>query len=318
MASQLASSAPQVLTLRSLTRQDLRRIRRGEVDGPTMSRLLDQSRALTPMALPRTGALVANETGWLLGVGGPIRRLHSSFNGWMRASALLMPFGQAWQSMLELPRNLAIMLALATAPFFIMWGVFGLWTRGQLAGRWKRARAIQHAAEVPTGTPVRLSGVIPAQATMASLFRGQPAVLSRNRMVDADELRGIDFRLVLDDGEQVQVEVREAFLLDRPRRSREAPACGPVSVDHVGNELARLRSALLSPASSWQRLLPFGRHETSVGPGDRIEVCGVLHREPAPDGEAGPGRPTPMRLSVRAGAGAPLLIRKLGPVARCP
>src|SRR5262249_58591868 len=103
----------------------------------------------------------------------------------------------------------------------------------------------------------------------------------------ADDRRGLAFLLVLDNGEQAKVAVRGSFLLDRLERPREPPACGPVSPealmsdpDAFGRNYV-LRSDMLRRDPLFPRLL--GRYESSVGPGDRIEVCGVVRHVLAPE-----------------------------------
>src|SRR5437762_9831859 len=152
------------------------------------------------------------------------------------------------------------------------------------------------------------------QAAVPTLFRGLPAVLFRNCIGNADEVRGIDFELDLDGGQQARVCVRGALLVDRPTRAQQAPACGPVYAEPCAEGFkARLRSALLVEPSPVFRA--FGsRHESSVGPGDRIEVAGVLHHEPAPEAAEPFTRRIPIALVLRAGAGQPLLVRRAVPL----
>jgi len=105
--------------------------------------------------------------------------------------------------------------------------------------------------------------------------------------------------------------VRGAFLVDRPTRTQQAPACGPVYAGPCSEGFrARLRSALLAEPSPLFR--SFGdRYESSVGPGDRVEVFGVLHTELAPDAAAPFARLAPRRFVLRATGRQPLLVRRL-------
>src|SRR5262249_38659777 len=95
------------------------------------------------------------------------------------------------------------------------------------------ARPLGRLADVPDGTLVRVVRLIPPQPTARTLLRGPPAVRFRNRIGEAEETRGLDFLLDLDGGEQARVDVRRAFLLEQPTRTREPPACGPVSAHLV-------------------------------------------------------------------------------------
>jgi hypothetical protein len=128
----------------------------------------------------------------------------------------------------------------------------------------------------------------------------------------ADETRGLDFLLALDNGEQAKVAVRGSFLVERPKRTHEPPACGPVSPEAVmssPDSLGRhhiLRSDMLRSDPLFPRLL--GRYESSVGPGDRIEVCGVVRQVLAP--ELRSLREVPTRPVLGAGEETPLLVRR--------
>jgi hypothetical protein len=168
--------------------------------------------------------------------------------------------------------------------------------------------------DCPNGATVRVAGVISSEATVPSLFRAQPSVLFKSAIRSAEQTQGIDFALDLDNGQRVRICVRRALLVDRPLRTREPPACGPVSVDHWsdGRGGFSLKSDMFTGPSWWARLFgPARRYEASVGPGDRVEVCGVLHHEPAPD-DLGPfARQMPIRAVLRAPARYPLLVRRL-------
>ena len=109
---------------------------------------------------------------------------------------------------------------------------------------------------LPNVPEFRVSGVIAAGPAVPTLFRGLPSVLSRSRVGGADETRGIDFSLVVDGGGQASVRARGAILLDRPRRTREPPACGAVCADSFGKGEPRLRSALLDGTSFWRLVRP--------------------------------------------------------------
>ena len=180
--------------------------------------------------------------------------------------------------------------------------------------RRRLARAVRPGclAEIEPGRLVRLTGVIAPQPTVPTLFRGIPAVLFRNRLGGADETRGIDFLLDVDGGGQATICVRQALFLDRPTRTREPPACGPVGIEAFGEgRRHRLRSVLVIEPSLFLRLSRPARHESAVAPGDRIEVFGFLHQEAAPDTAGAFDRHVPVRFAVRAGAQLPLVVRRI-------
>jgi hypothetical protein len=192
----------------------------------------------------------------------------------------------------------------ALAPLAVAAGA-STFPRARVKRQLERAGRVASLADVPDGTLVRVCGTIPPQPTVPTLFRGVPAVLFRNRMGLADETRGLDFLLGLDDGGQAKVAVRGGFLLERPRRTREPPACGPVSADLEGGGYV-LRSDLLRDPPLFSYLV--ARYESSVGPGDRVEVCGVVHHVLAP--ELRSLREVPTRPVLGAGEETPLLVRR--------
>jgi hypothetical protein len=183
-----------------------------------------------------------------------------------------------------------------------------------LAARYAVRRVFDRAArparlDQATSRLVCLTGVVRAEEPVATLFRGVPAVLFRNCIGGADEVRGIDFDLQLDSDERVRICVRRAVLVDPPTRTQEPPACGPVYAAPTAEGFgARLCSALLVEPSPLLRTLG-ARHESSVGPGDRVEIAGVLHHELAPESAAPFARSLPTRFALRAGQ-APLMVRR--------
>jgi hypothetical protein len=299
--------------LREMSREELGQFRRGELSPAEMAAWLQRTRGLAAPDPPPEGDLPPNRTGWLVGIEALGGRLHPRLPLLVAccavAGALLAICAEAFASdrtPLIVPMLLGALLPLAL--------VYPL----ELAARYRMQRRFGSAArpprlaDAPPGRCVCLSGVIARQPAVPTLFRGIPAVLFRNCVHDADEVRGIDFDLELDGGEQAHVSVRRAFLVDRPTRAPEAPACGPVYAEPTSEGFgARLRSALLVERSPVFRTLG-ARHESSVGPGDRVEVVGVLHHELAPDAAAPFARLPPTRFVVRAGARRPLLVR------RCP
>jgi hypothetical protein len=299
---------------RPLTRRDVARLHRHKLDPAMVQAWMERARRLDAPWAPPGVELVPNHTGWLLGVGSVLsqrtRRLSAftgSLFGYLAAtSAMNLIYGLHFHT---------VGLLVATASTGLMTAMLSLGP-----GRsFRRARRLLVASEpvhaldgVPPGRPVRLTGVVAEQPTVPALFSGRPAVLFRNRIEDADEVRGIDFTLVLDSGQSVKVRVFDALLLDRPRRIRAPAACGPVSVQQSdGSKPMRLQSDVTASPPLRYRVQEPRRYESSIGPGDRVEVWGLLKQETAPDGQAAPGRGVPMRTTVSAGPDLHLLVRKL-------
>jgi hypothetical protein len=295
---------------REMSRGEIGQLRRGELRPDEAAVWLARTRGLTAPVPPADGDLPPNGTGWLLGFGTIGGRLHPRLGLAVACCAGAGVLVALWADLLgwRRPPWLALALLGALVPlvascvlrFVVRWGLRRRFVRGTRPGR---------LAEVGPGTLVRVTGVIAAQPVVPTLFSGAPAVLFRSCIANADEVRGIDFELELDGGQQARVCVRGAFLVDRPTRAPHPPACGPVYAGPAAEGFrARLRSALLDEPSPVFRT--FGaRHESSVGPGDRVEVAGVLQHELAPEA-AGPfDRGMPTRFVLRAGPGRPLLVR---------
>jgi hypothetical protein len=298
---------------RPLTRWDVARLHRHKLDPAMVQAWMERARRLNAPWAPPGVELVPNHTGWLLGVGSLLsqrtRRLSvftgSLFGYLAAASAVNLVYGLNFHTG---------GLLVATASTGVMTAMLSLGPGRSLRRARRRLVASEpvHALDgVPPGRPVRLIGVVAEQPTVPALFSGRPAVLFRNRIEDADEVRGIDFTLVLDSGQSVKVRVFDALLLDRPRRIRTPAACGPVSVQQSDGKPMRLQSDLTDPPRLLYRVREPRRYESSIGPGDRVEVWGLLKQEAAPDGQAAPGRGVPMRTTVSAGPDVHLLVRKV-------
>jgi hypothetical protein len=307
MRSNQSLSVPRsVEQLLELSRADLRRLRRGELSAEVVSAWMEKTRGLAAPAPPRAGDLVENGTGWLVGTGRPDYRYAPRV--WRVASAAaagLGAQGNLWAMLLGLHHpSLALVMSLGLGPALASFGAAVASTRWRIRRRFDRAHFPGRLSDTAPGTSISLAGTVAEQPAVPTLFRGVPAVLFRNRIGAADETRGIDFWLTLDDGQSVRIAVREAILVDTPLRTREPPACGPVKRGWFVAP-ARLESSILRPAL-WTR----ARYESAIAPGDRVEVCGVLHREATET--AGPfDRQLPVISVLRAAKGAPLLVRSL-------
>lgn len=264
--------------------------------------------ALGAPEAPPEGDLVPNGTGWLVALAAPRRRLHPELSQFV-------PFGITMGGALLavamsrlMPLGLAVPAATACGAALVLLSerLFRREIRRQLE---EAAVPPGRLADLPAGTLVRLRGVVAAQPSVTSLFRGLPAVLFRNRLGVADETRGIDFLVDLDDGQKVRVGARGAMLLDEPRPTRWPPVCGPVLVDV--SPISEIPHRLRADRPGARRLLSRTGHECSIGPGSRIELCGLLYQEPDPAGAHAFERQVPMLPVLRASPDAPLFVRSL-------
>lgn len=302
-ARQLQAALPPI------SRSELARLRRGELDADAVAVLLERTTGLAAPPAPPAGDLFPNESGWLIGPGQPPAMRDGALAKRARVVSLVSyPLYFFTLEFLRWHWPFAFLFALA--PLALAAGAT-TFPRARVKRQLERAGRVGSLADVPDGTLVRVSGTILPQPTVPTLFAGIPAVLFRNRMGSADETRGLDFFIGLDDGGQAKISVRGGFLLDHPLRTREPPACGPVSPEAVMSPDAFgrnyiLRSDMLRRDRLFARLL--GRYESSVGPGDRIEVCGVVRHALAP--ELRSLREVPTRALLEAGEDTLLLVRR--------
>jgi hypothetical protein len=294
---------------RPLTRGDLQRLRRGEGDAQTVQLWIQSTLGLAAPEPPASGDLDANRSGWLLGVGDLRRRLYPRLDGWIGVSTGLSMMGSVWVDVLNLPHRWPVVLAAGMAPFLAF--ICGLNVLAGVNVKRQLARGLRPArlSDVPAGSLVTITGVIAEQPTVPSLFRGNPAVLFRNQLGLVDETRGIDFVLELPAGERARVNVRGAVLLDRPQRTPRPLACGPVSTYRLSRwGRTMLQSDLYSQLRFWPRMA--APRESSLGPGARVEVCGMVDHRLDPDVAATFDRHLPVGFVLRAGRDAPLYVRR--------
>jgi hypothetical protein len=286
----------------AISESDLFRLRRGQLDPNARAALTARAGGLAAPDPPTEGDLVPNGSGWLIGVGGRTRQLYPDLPR-LFDRPFLLGYPLVWAAFFA--HTLLGRLCWIIGAHVPIAGAF-LIPYMRLRRQLRRAHLASGLAEMPAGTLVRVVGTVAPQATVRTLFRGVPAVLFRNRITVADETRGLDFLLDLDGGERVKVVVRRAFLLESPTRTREPPDCGPVSAHSVDRRWV-LRSDLFQDPG---RDSLARRYESSIGPGDRIEVCGVVCQIRAPDLEGGLLRVPPMRHVLAAGEDLPLLVRR--------
>jgi hypothetical protein len=261
---------------------------------------------LSPPAPPE-GDLIPSATGWLIGRGPRREQLYPTFSRWADRS-FFATYGAIFAvNILGSHVSTLVGSLVLGLPFLGSLAAMAIVPPAMLRRQFKRARQVGSLGEVPRGTLVRVTGTIGSQATVPTLFRGVPAVLFRNRVASAEETRGQDFLLDLDQGEQAKVAARRAYLLDPPKRTDEPPACGPVCAYRVDRHF-ELRSDMFT--RSWLRSR-YRRYESSVGPGDRVEVCGIVEHVLDPTMESPSQRQPPMRPVLMANEKTPLLVRQV-------
>jgi hypothetical protein len=293
------------------SRRELLRLRRGDLDPDAVAALAERAVGLSAPAAPPEGDLAPNGVGWVIGAGDLQQQVYPDLANRARWLPLFLPFALAVLG--EISPSQGVYRSALIASCAVAWvGLRAPWNRAKRQLR--RASRVTRLDDVPDGSLVRVVGVIRPQATVPTLFAGVPAVLSRSRMGPAQETRGVDFVLELETGEQAKVAVRRSFLLDRPQRRREPPACGPVTTDTV-DDVHVLRSDMLRELGLSANSGPISgrssrRYESSVGPGDRVEVCGVVHHEVSADVVPRSSRQVPTRAVLSAGENIPLLVRR--------
>jgi hypothetical protein len=297
--------------------------RREEVDADTLAVQAERTFALAAPEPPPMGALTANGSGWLVGEGDVMLRLHPRLmRATVPAAVWLGVFVPDLVDLVGLPHRVPVMIGAG-----LVWGVaigqtIRLVSRVLVRRHLGRALRPSRLTEVPPGTLVGVTGVIPEQPTISTMFRGRPAVLFRHALAGVRETRGIDFLLELPSGERVRVSARQAVLLDRPVMVPEPLACGPVSAYRLS---LTGRAALEPPPAQGRRFGRFGRvrrfrqrqaFEASVGPGSRVEVVGVVDQQADPDAASSFDRHIPVELVLRAPGDAPLYVRSVTERAR--
>ena len=287
----------------------------------------ERSAGLRAPTAPADGALAPNGTGYLLAVGPPAQRVHPRLAAAARwLSALAVPVVAAMPFLLvPAPYGLLGVAALGAVACWLPGALLAGATRARLARRLAAAPPLSSAAALaPPVTPaaretaprparkaqaVRLTGTVAEQATVPSLFTGRPVVLATSDCAGVVETRGIDFDVRLVGGKIVRVPAREALLIGRGQRVRGQPSCGPLTLSVAGGE-RRLRSALLSTDGWIGRLAGLAARELTLGPGDAVEVCGVLDFEPDPATQRGFARGPALRAVLRQDSGIPVIVRK--------
>jgi hypothetical protein len=115
------------------------------------------------------------------------------------------------------------------------------------------------------------------------------------------EVRGIDFVIDLENGESAMVGVREAYLLAPPGALSDMVSYR--TGDAVTAPLGRVVRWLADEAVTESVIA-----ELVIGPGDEVEVFGVLDWEVSPLASGAPGRGVGLSPVVRGGPRVPLVV----------
>jgi hypothetical protein len=168
------------------------------------------------------------------------------------------------------------------------------------------------------GDTIRVRGRIAPGPTFFTMAGRRPAVLATyvgqveyvcGKLADGLpkgwwETRGLDFTIDLDTGESVKVAARTAYLMQ---------------FTGVFKDFLALRNRVETPVlGRFSAPLPNGGEvtyvisdETAVGPGDEVDVVGVLDQEVDPHASHG-RRQIPMSPVLRGARLAPVIVRPLG------
>jgi hypothetical protein len=279
-------------------------------------------------ALSGVGAEAGNEAahhGPLLPIphGQLLRRVE-----WTRPWLLLPPGARGCLIPLSLMGLLGIAAGFVTtslSPQFLVW-LYGAATLPLLAAPVLVERRLRHLAArralsrsvagLRRGEIVKVRGRVQAGPTFETIGRRRPAVLASyagtvtyvtGHITDGfsrplHETRGFDFSVDLETGERVVVRARGAYFLSQPPETRKL---------FWGRNLQALPTPLrrLARVEARGAVTEAILGESSLSPGEEVEVVGVLDHEVCPEAAAA-GRGARLQAVLRAGAVTPLLIRR--------
>jgi hypothetical protein len=188
-------------------------------------------------------------------------------------------------------------------------------SRRRIALRFRLLRTPRAAASdlnsIGTSERRRFVGTVEADvSSFPALGTNIPAVFVRttfrqpddaNHAVETQDLRGVRFRVRLADGSTVHVNPESLSVMGRRRRLTSVPP------------------ALCEALGVFTPVVPFLRerlYQQRVCPGDQVELVGRLQVAPSPEGEAAPGRGTPMLRTIVGIDNEDVLIRVLAPAVR--
>jgi hypothetical protein len=176
-----------------------------------------------------------------------------------------------------------------------------------------RAPPVGSLKGLPAGRRASLRGTILSEGTFSSAYSRRPVVLVRyvgsvvrhsGRVLDGvgrpfQQLRGTgSFILQTDGGERVRIETRQSYLV------------APLSWirTETGDGASMSSATIETPRGLVTGMI---HHEFGVGPGDRVDVLGVVDEEVDPAGvRSGPRGALTMPI-LRAGGLFPLLVREV-------
>lgn len=228
----------------------------------------------------------------------------------------------------RLPRQAAVLTYMVA--FSLVQGLsFVLRTARALAQRRAFARPLTVALR--PGCVVKVRGRIEASEPFSAALSGAPVVVARyldNRRTwpKRDETRAIDFALRPEgsDAQPIRISARDVALVDRPRGKfpyTESHPRGPQRTPLLlspmmllpENMAAAVGMTMGAGLGLWIGITANRARarcaEARVGPGDEVEVVGIVDEEVDVAGRPTLGRDLPMRTVIRAAPGMPLLVR---------
>ena len=183
-----------------------------------------------------------------------------------------------------------------------------LWNGWYWRRRWRMRRVVpwDGLGQPPSEATVRFAGTIEQIGTPFRLPESRgPLVYARTRFHEAaeskwagapsiEDIRAVPFQIRVNEQAAIYLSPELLRPLDKPERLRG-------NGDQHHQALGRLWSG--------HRLGPITR--LALGPGDRVEVVGRLHREVAPQGQSAPGRGVPFMFVAGPAWDGAVWIRRL-------
>jgi hypothetical protein len=246
---------------------------------------------------------------------------------WTRPWLLLPPGARSCLIPVSLFGAIAMITGFATTSFspeFFMW-IYGaamlpvlaapVLVKRRLRSLAERLPLLHAVASQRRGEVVKVRGRIAAGPTFETMGLRRPAVLASyagtvtyvsGRITDGfsrplHETRGLDFSVDLENGERLVVRAQDAYFLSQPAENRR--------LFWGRNEGLPTPLRRLARTEEWGAVTETILGETSVAPGDEVEVVGVLDHEVSPIASAA-GRGARLQAVLRAGALTPLLVKR--------
>ncbi|HEY0709375.1 MAG TPA: hypothetical protein VGG33_21375 [Polyangia bacterium] len=247
---------------------------------------------------------------------------------WTRPWLLLPPGARGCLLPISILAALSIVtgvLTTALSPQLLLW-VYGtamlpILTAPVLADSrvrrlFNRRSALHSLAGRRRGDMVKIRGRVAAGPTFETMGLRRPAVMASyagtvtyvtGHITDGlsrplHETRGLDFSVELANGERIVVRPSGAYFLSQPPETRRL--FWGRNMEGLPTPLRRL-ARLDAQGAVNETILG----ETSLSPGEEVEVLGVLDHEVSPEASAA-GRGARLQAVLRAGPLTPLLIRR--------